>query len=241
MKKIALISAATAASLAFAPAAFGAPTQKLEVKLTSSKAGTKAKPTNVGMTFNTGTTSTDPTGAKQTITYAKIILPKGIKLNYKAFPECAAPYTACQDTAPKSQIGSGNALASVTGVDYNPTGELTPFIGAGGKLVIRTFFTQPAFIDEPLLGNISTSGGGYSFDFNVPESLQVPLPNAPQQILDFKVNFAKKTVKKGSKTTGLIALESCPKGGYVFKGEFKFRNNETATASTTVKCTSAKK
>ena len=241
MKKIALISAAaTAATLAFAPSAFAdQPVQKLEVKLTSSKAGTKKKPVTTGMTFNTGTTSTNADGTKQTITYAKIILPKGILLNYKAFPECAAPYTACQDTAPKSKIGSGNALASVTGVDYNPTGELTPFIGAGGALVIRTFFTQPAFIDEPLIGKISTSGGAYSFDFNVPESLQVPLPNAPQQILDFKVKFDKKTVKKGSKNVGLIALTSCPKGGYVFKGEFKYRDGSTAKASTTVKCKSA--
>ncbi|MDO9355698.1 MAG: hypothetical protein Q7T55_18505, partial [Solirubrobacteraceae bacterium] len=91
-------------------------------------------------------------------------------------------------------------------------------------------------------GKVALKGGQYSFDFNVQESLQVIIqPDTFQQILDFKLNFDKKTVKKGKKTVGLIELNNCPKGGYVFKGEFKFRNGDTATASDTIACKAAKK
>jgi hypothetical protein len=247
MKKIALISAAAAATtLALAPAAFAAPTQSLTVSLTSKKAGTSSKPTAVGMTFDTGTTSTDPAGGKQTLQQAKITLPKGLKLNYKAFPSCSEP-TTCADSAPKSQVGSGSAVASVLGIDTPANGTLTPFIGSNNQLIIRTEFSAPAIIDEPLLGAVSVVGGQYVFTFNVPEDLQVPIPNAPQQISSFKLNFKKLTVKKGKKTIPLIGLTSCPSGGYVFKGDFTYRPqtagavSETATASQTIKCTKAKK
>jgi hypothetical protein len=246
MKKIALISAAAAATtLALAPAAFAAPTQSLSVKLSSTKAGTKAKPTAAGLTFDTGTTSVDPAGGKQTLSVAKITLPKGITLNYKAFPSCSEP-TTCADSAPKSKVGSGSAVASVLGVDTPANGTLTPFIGTNNRLIIRTEFSAPAIIDEPLIGNVSTSGGQYVFTFNVPEDLQVPIPNAPQQISSFKINFSKLTVKKGKKKIPLIALTSCPSGGYVFKGDFTYRPNaagvaETASASQTIKCSKAKK
>lgn len=242
MKKFALIAAATAASFgASAPAAFAdaSPVQFLKVKLTSTKAGTTKKPTNVGITVTTGTSNStgDPT-KKFTITHATISLPKGIKINYKDFPACSDA-TTCADSAPKSKIGSGTATAQVVGIDYSPTGTLTPFIGTNGQLFIRTEFTQPAVIDEPLIGKVSTKGGAFSFDFSVPTTLQTPLPDADQQIDNFALKFNKLTSKK---KTGLVTLTSCPKSGkYVFKGDFQFKGGQTATASTEVKCKAAKK
>lgn len=246
MKKTALLTAATAAAVALTPAAAFAqagPSQFLKVSLTSSKAGTKAKPTPVGITVTTGTEGLPADPSKRyTITYAKISLPKGIKINYKSFPECALPADKtevgawCADNAPKSKVGSGTAKASVVGVDFNPEGTLTPYIGSNGRLLIRTEFTSPAVIDQPLIGKVGTAGGGYTFDFNVPESLQTPIENADQQILNFALKFDKKTVKKGKKKIGLVELNSCPKGGYVFKGEFKFKSGETVNTSTTVAC-----
>ncbi len=242
MKKIALISAAAAATLALAPSAFAAPEQTLDVKLGSSMAGTTKKPVTTKMTFATGTKLADPTRKTlETIKYAKITLPKGIKLNYQAFPECSDANT-CADSAPKSQIGKGTAKAAFTQGTFDPSGTLTPFIGTGGRLIIRTVFDQPAIIDQPLVGKIAVKNGIYSFDFNVQEELQVIIPpDTFQQILDFRINFDKKVVKKGSKNIGLIDLVSCPKGGYVFKGDFIFRDGQTATASDTVPCKPAKK
>lgn len=241
MKKIALISAAVAAaSLSIAPAAMAAPsTQSLTVKLSSTKAGTKAKPTAVSMSLDTGTTSNDPTGAKQTLTEAKIYLPKGIGLNYKLFPACSNP-TACPTN---TKIGSGSAVADVYQVQDNIPGVLTPFIGSNNQLIIRTQFTQPAVIDEPLIGQVSTSGGGYVFDFKVPADLQVPIqPNGNQQIRSFKLNFNKMYAKKGGKKVPLIGLTSCPSGGYQFKGDFTFlAGTDPTSTTTTVKCSSAKK
>ena len=247
MKKIALISAAAAATLALAPSAFAAPTQTLKVSLGSKIAGTTKKPVVTKMSLSTGTTLADPTKEKlDTIKYAKITLPKGIKLNYQAFAECTEEKVApeaytCQDSAPKSQIGTGTAKAAFTKGAYDPEGTLTPFIGSGGRLIIRTVFERPAFINQGLVGKIALKGGVYSFDFNVQEELQQILPDTFQQILDFKLNFAKKTAKKGTKTVGLIELVSCPKGGYVFKGDFEFRDLQKTSVSTTVPCKSAKK
>lgn len=256
MKKIALLSAAaTAATLAFAPAAAFAdatPTQKLEVKLTSATAGTKKKPKSVGITVTTGTTNqTDtPTKTKFTITDAKITLPKGIKLNYKAFPSCDLPTDPagelngpfCADNAPKAAIGSGSATASVVDIDYDAKGSLTPYIGTNGRLIIRTQFDSPAVIDQPLIGKISTTGGAYAFGFHVPTSLQTPIENADQQIKDFTLKFNAKTAKASAKKkVGLVELTSCPKGGYVFKGEFTFKGiSGTTTTEAKVPCKQGK-
>lgn len=247
MKKTLLTVAATAAAVALTPAAAfaqdAAPEQFIDVKLTSSKAGTTKKPTAVGITFTTGTKGlpSDPK-KRHTITDAKIQLPKGIKINYKSFPECKLPADQekvggyCEDNAPKSKVGSGTATASVVDVDFNPTGKLTPYIGSNGRLLIRTQFDSPAVIDQPLIGNVSTSGGAYAFGFKVPTELQTPIENADQQILNFALKFDKKTVKKGKKKIGLVELTSCPKGGYVFKGTFTFKSGQTATAEKTVAC-----
>ena len=239
MKKLAFITTAVlAAAIAGAPAAQAAPEQSLVVKLTKTKASKKT-PTTVGLTLDTGTVTRNADGSKNTITSAKIDLPKGILLNYKYFPTCADA-TTCADSAPSSQIGTGSATAIVDGVDYEAKGDLTAFIGSGAQLFIRTQFSAPAVIDEPLKGKVTTAGGAYSFGFSVPDTLQMPLDNAYQQILSFKTTFPAKTVKKNGKKIGLIQLKTCPAGGYVFKGTFTFRDQTTATASTTVKCTQAK-
>jgi hypothetical protein len=239
MKKLALIStAAMAAAFAAAPAAQAAPEQRLDVKLTKTKAS-KKNPTTVGITVSTGTKTINPDGSKNTITEAKIDLPKGVLLNYKAFPSCSVA-TDCATTAPGSKVGEGTAAARVDGVEYTAKGTLTAFIGAGANLFIRTQFSSPAVIDEPLLGKVTTSGGAYSFGFTVPQTLQMPLDNAYQQIDDFTLNFGAKTVKKNGKKIGLVQLKTCPKGGYVFKGTFKFRDGSVATAESKVACKQAK-
>lgn len=240
MKKLALIStAAMAAAIAFAPAAQAAPEQSLSVKLTKTKASKKT-PTTVGLTLDTGTVTRNADGSKNTITDAEIHLPKGILLNYKYFPTCSDA-TTCADSAPSSQIGTGTASAIVDGVDYEAQGTLTAFIGSGAQLFIRTQFSSPAVIDEPLKGKVTTSGGAYSFGFHVSDTLQMPLDNAYQQILSFKTTFPSKTVKKNGKKIGLIQLKNCPKGGYKFTGDFTFRDGSKTTAEDTVKCTQAKK
>jgi hypothetical protein len=239
MKKLALISTAVlAASIGAAPAAQAAPEQSLKVSLTKTKAS-KKNPTTVGITIDTGTETVNPDGTKNTITSAKIDLPKGILLNYKAFPSCADA-TTCADTAPTSQVGAGTATAKVDGFDTPANGTLTAFIGAGAQLFIRTQFSAPAIIDEPLIGDVTTKGGAYSFGFKVPDKLQMPIQDAYQQISSFKLNFAKKTVKKNGKTVGLVQLKTCTKKAYVFKGTFTFRDGSTATAETSVKCSQAK-
>lgn len=241
MKKLALIStAAIAAAIAAAPAAQAAPTQTLSVKLTKTKASKKA-PTTVGITIDTGTEPKNNTGTKNTITTAQINLPKGILLNYKAFPSCPdADQKTCADSAPASQVGTGTAAAEVDGVDYVAQGQLTAFIGQNAQLFIRTQFSQPAVIDEPLVGKVTTKSGAYSFGFSVPQDLQEPIPGAYQQIDSFKLNFKAKTVKKNGKKIGLVQLKTCPKGGYNFTGHFTFRDGSSADAQTNVPCKQAK-
>ena len=239
MKKLALIStAALAAAIAAPTAAQAAPEQTLSVKLSSTKAS-KKKPTTVGITIDTGTVGSNDDGSKATITDAKIDLPKGILLNYKYFPTCADAET-CADTAPDSQVGTGTAAAQVDGVDYIAQGKLTAFIGAGANLFIRTQFSAPAIIDTPLIGKVTTKSGAYSFGFHVPDKLQMPIPDAYQQINSFKLAFGKKTTKKNGKTIGLVQLKTCTEKKYTYKGTFTYRDNTVKTVSTDVKCKQAK-
>lgn len=247
MKKISMISAATAAALVFAPAANAQVTQRLDVKIDNKtsgvKVGTKKKPKTVKLQVSTGTVGTPAAPlTHEPIAWAKINLPKGIKLNYKSFKTCSPSNDSegdplAGDCESNTKIGSGTAKASVNGVGYEPEGVLTQFIGSGNRLLIRTQFDQPAVIDKTLNGKLSTKGGAYSFEFNVPELLQVPLPpTGIEQLTDFTTNFDKKTVKKGKKKIGLIELNSCPKGGFKFTGEFRYRSGATAKAETTVSC-----
>lgn len=247
MKKISVISAAAAAALVFAPAANAQVTQRLDVKIDNKtsgvKVGTKKKPKAVKISVSTGTLGTPVAPlTHEPIAWAKISMPKGIKLNYKSFPACNPGSDDTGDPvggdcASKTKIGSGTAKASVNGVGYEPEGTLTQFIGTKNRLLIRTQFDQPAVIDKTLSGALKTKGGAYSFEFNVPELLQVPLPpTGIEQLSDFTTNFDKKTVKKGKKKIGLVELTSCPKGGFKFTGEFRYRSGATATAETTVSC-----
>lgn len=246
MKKIALIStAAIAASLLAAPVANAAVGQTLKVTIDGKSknvtVGTKKKPKTVKMTVSTGTTGTSDSGELDPITYAKINLPKGIALNYKKGFDACSNLNAALCTS-KTKIGSGTAAANVKDIDYTPKGTLEQHIGTGGKLLIRVQFEKPAVIDETLVGKVSTKKGAYSFDFNVPEILQVPLPpDGVEQLVDFTTNFDKKTATFKKKKYGLIELTSCPKGGFKFTGEFKYRSGSTAKAAATVSCKTPKK
>ncbi len=253
MKKITLLSAATAAAFALAPVAANAATPpgvNLVVKPTSSTAGTKKKPKTVGFTVSTGVTGdTGDAKTKHTVTHAKIWMSKGIKLNYKAFPECDIPDEAlsvnedwCAANAPKSKIGSGNASADVVDAG-SPEGTLIPYIGSNNRLLVQTQFNSPAVIDQPLVGKVATASGdySYSFDFTVQSVLQEPVVGGFVQLKEFNLKFDKKTAKVSSKKkVGLVDLVSCPKGGYKFKAEFTFRDGQTATKETVVKCKQGK-
>ncbi len=251
MKKIALLTAATAATFAFAPAAsFAAPTIRLDVKLTSSTAGTKKKPKTVGASVSTGVTSPIPSpSTRDTVVAAKIWMAKGIKLNYKSFEECDIPDASlstnedwCAANAPKSKIGSGTAKASVIDAG-EPEGTIVPYIGSDNRLLLQTKFDSPAVIDQPLVGNVSTAKGDYSylFDIKVQPALQEPIPGGFVQLLDYSIKFDKKTAKVSKKKkVGLVDLTSCPKGGYKFKAEFTFRDGSTAMAEDTQKCKQGK-
>lgn len=239
MKKLALITtAAIAAAFAGAPAAQAAPEQYLKVKLTKNKAS-KKNPTTVGITIDTGTTPPATTGPKATVVKAQIDLPKGILLNYKAFPTCSTP-GQCEETAPDSQVGEGIAKANVDGFDYEAQGTLKAFVGTGAQLFIYTQFQKPAVINETLVGKVTTKSGAYSFGFDVQPALQQPIDGAYQQLNQFLLGFPAKTVTKQGKKIGLVQLKTCPKGGYVFKGSFTFRDGSVASPSVTVPCKQAK-
>lgn len=212
-----------------------AATQTLKVKLTSTKSGTSKKPKGIGLTLSTGTVSALGE-APLPIQTAKIIMPTGVNLNYKSFPSCSVVMATNRNCSSKTAVGTGSATAHLNDVDYDPQGQLTQYQGTNGQLFIHTVFYKPAIIDENVVGKIKKSGSHYELGFTVPPALQEPLPGTRAQVLDFTTKFPKQTVKKKGKTINYIETTSCPKKGWVFKGEFVYVDGTTATASYTVKC-----
>jgi hypothetical protein len=245
MKKLSLLTVAAAATtMAFAAtSAQAAVTQTLSAKITGgSKAGTKKKPKSIGLTVTTGTVSpngdADPAVPVQSAT---IVLPKGININYKKFPSCT-DLTALNCPS-NTVLGKGTAKAHLDTVAFDPDGQLIQYQGAGGKLLIRTMFQQPAVIDQPVIGSLSKSGGAFVLKFTVPPTLQTPLQGENAQVLSFAPTFNKKTITVKKKKINYMETTSCPKGGWVFKGTFTYLNNmspPTVVSSKPIACKAGK-
>ena len=240
MKKLSLLTVAVAAtSLAVGATAAQADTysQTLSAKFSSTKAGTTKKPKGINLTVTTGTVANPVSALAMPISNATITMPKGININYKAFPACKDA-TALNCPA-NTQLGTGTASAHIDNITYNPTGKLISYQGAGGTLLIRTMFTTPAIVDLPVPGTLTKSGGVNVLKFTVPAGslLQTPLPGDNAQVLSFAPTFKNKTIKKNGKKVNYIETTSCPKGGWVFKGTFNYLDgSSSSTTSAPVKC-----
>jgi len=249
---VATLALACAATLALASVASAATTAKLNIKLSSSKAGTSKKPKAVKLNFELAVDTDDgtsPPTTKETV----VSFSKGIKFNSNIFPSCTL--AALNSKGPSgcvkgSKVGTGSALALVGGSPGEPkpsTTEaltVTAFNGPQGKsLLLYLSGDTPAAINQAIEGKLTKASSpfGYQLDVTIPPNLQQPVPGLFAPLIDFKVNTgATLKKKKGKKTVKINYIEttSCPSGaagkGWPFKADLTFANDPGIVSGATV-------
>jgi hypothetical protein len=240
---LAALALACVASLGLASMASAATTAKLDIKLSSAKAGTSKKPKAVKLNFDLAVDTDDgtsPPTTKETV----VSFSKGIKFNSNIFPSCTLATlnskgpSAC---AKGSKVGTGSAVALVGGSPGEPkpttteTLKVTAYNGPQGKsLLLYLDGDSPAVIKQAIEGKLTKASSpfGYQLDVTIPPNLQQPVPGVFAPLVDFKVNAgATLKKKKGKKTVKINYIEttSCPSGsagkGWPFKADLTFAND----------------
>jgi hypothetical protein len=215
-------------------------TQTVAVKLTNSKAGTKAKPKSVGSLKVTTTTTPGPVNVAGSfaVTNAVIFFDKNLVFNAGAFKVCATSDLATIDTKckglAKGQIGKGSALGSALG-QTEPLGVKAyngPKSGSGYKLYLHVTGSTPLAIDTVIIAKLTKATGLYGW------KLTVPIPDElqkPSGVLATLTQFIT-TVSGTSKGKPFVGLKGCSAGKLKFKGTFTYTDATSKTATNTAKC-----
>ena len=166
------LALACAASLALASVASAATTAKLNIKLSSSKAGTSKKPKAVKLNFDLAVDTDDgtsPPTTKETV----VSFSKGIKFNSNIFPSCTL--ATLNSKGPSgcvkgSKVGTGSALALVGGSPGEPKPsttealKVTAFNGPQGKsLLLYLDGDSPAAIKQAISGTLKKASSPFGY------------------------------------------------------------------------------
>jgi hypothetical protein len=238
MRKVLLLVVALVAALSVATVAHAINgEQGLEVKINSSKAGTKKKPRSVSIDVITTTApaATDgPFATKQAV----IHFDKALRFNTKLFKSCTAAVLQAQGPAgcPKgSQVGGGSASATAVGQAEDLT--ITAFNGPKGKLELLVRGDKPLVINSVIEATLAKDKGkyGYKLIVPIPDNLQQPLQGVVATLTRFETKV-KATVRKGKKKVGYVETTGCKGKTWHFAGDFTYTDGTSKTAKTTTKC-----
>ena len=211
------------------------PDQGLIVGLTSSKAGTKAKPRSVGR-LNVSTPTTPGPGEAGTFATktAVISFDKNLVFSAQKFPACSLTQVEKDETEcpAKSRVGGGSASAVFSGQTINLT--VKAFNGNTKGTKIYLLVNNPQFnINKALDGTLGAASGDYGkkLAVKIPTNLQQPVAGAFATLTNFKTS-----VGGTSKKTPYAALKGCTGGKLKFKGVFNYSDGTSKTATTTANC-----
>jgi hypothetical protein len=171
------------------------------------KAGTKAKPQGVKLTFNAKWTTTGDV-EHPIIQSGDVNIPKGGLYNGGKFPSCSAATLGRggPDKCPPKSImgtGSGDALAD----QVHTTPKITVVNGGKDKIYFWTVLQNPARVAAAVPATIkkdTTGKWSYKVHFEVPDSLQI-VAGVPITLNTLKVTVGGKAWAKD-----YIATTSCP-------------------------------
>jgi hypothetical protein len=208
--------------------------QSLEVKVNSSKKGTKSKPQTVrSLTVRTPNDAGAANGTFGTKT-AVISFDKNFKFNFKGVPTCSET-TVAQNAAncpSGAKVGSGRASAvagPTQGIKVNPS--VVAWNGGGGTLYLQLVKGAGDPVDSSgvLIGKLGKASGG---KFGSKLTVTIPPKNQQQfglfiTITDFLTSITKK---------GYVQTTGCTGGKWNFSGTFAYTDGTSKTATTTVKC-----
>jgi hypothetical protein len=210
--------------------------QGIDVTLSATKAGTKAKPKSAGAITVLTTTEpgpNDPAGTFAT-KQATIFFDKNIVFGGSKFKSCATTVASSIDSkCLSSRIGSGKAKGQATIGGPEDLSIKAYNAGKGQKLYLHVTGNQPLKIDSVIVASLKTATGDYGRKLVVPipAGLQEPLGGVKATLLNFSTK-----VSGTSKGTPYVGLKGCTGGKLKFKGTFAFTDGTSQTVTDSVKC-----
>jgi hypothetical protein len=205
-------------------------------KLSSSNAGTKAKPTGVKFTFKAQNSAASQT----TVSRIVLDMPAGVQLSGKNLDTCTlAKLTrgprGCKSS---SKVGTGIAYAFVVN-KARPAPDCVATRGATpGCLVFATQF----FVGGPRLlsvwlqqtnGNVQKafqgriSANGRSLSIEIPKDLQSPASGVYSALLELSGSFQRSKTVKGKKYS-FVSTTGCTARKWAFRTTFHYVGNPQA-------------
>lgn len=247
---IAACVAALALVVAAVAIAGGGHSQKMDITVSPSKAGTVKNPKPITLSVSlTGSTSDGSVApaSKHVITY----FGRGIVFNGAPFKSCTLDTLNDPNKGPnacpsESKIGGGSATAHIGNDPGGPNENLTVTVLNGPKGKTTLFHlkgTTPVAVNAAFAAKIvkiRSGAFGYKLDVTIPKALYNPVGTTYTPLTKFSVKI--KAIKRvNGKQVGILSTISCPKSKkWPFKGTWNYANTEHPeqdNAQDTVSCT----
>jgi hypothetical protein len=252
MKKIAIFMA-TALVLSLSAVAYAQSagnTYTVDAKTSSTKAGSKSKPTQIGIDFDF--TVNGPNGERPGVIESYAIFFGGVKSNYAKFAKCSVTKMESEggvEGCPKGSIVGTGFIKNATGIKTTPSdrsiqcnAQLWVVNSGGGKGAIfvkgsptssdpKTKCAIP--LASPIPTTFKNSSKGTTLTFTVPQTLKHPAPTLDNAVIDVDTKINSK------KTKGKAFYESiggCKAGKREVSVTFTTEAGAKTTEKTTAKC-----
>jgi hypothetical protein len=216
LRKLVLVAVAATATLALASGAIADPNDSeatLTVTAKPSNAGTKKKPTNVKLGFNTKVNLPGTT-----VGTIEVLLPQGVKFSGKGLKKCNADdltangITACPSGSKAGPKGVANALVGAQNAPLNL--DVYPFVEDSDTFLFY-LSQQGGGVQSVLKGEISNKGRKLTID--IPLELRQPVAGLDATLIGLNQTFSGKVKKNYA-----VSSSKCPKGGWKFGSRLIF-------------------
>jgi len=223
LRKLITVAVAATATFALATAAIADPNDSeatLTVKATPTDAGTKKKPKNVKLGFNSKVNLPGTT-----VEVIDVLLPKGLKFSGKGFKKCdieevlAAGVSACPSGSKAGPKGTANALVGPQNAPLNF--DVYPFVESSTQFAFY-LSQQGGGVQSAVHGRITNKGRKMSI--TIPQELRQPGG------LDATLTGLDQTFSGKAKKNYVVSSTSCPKGGWEVGSKLTFATRIDGTA-----------
>ena len=224
MRKLVMVALAATATLTLAAGAAIADPNDDQATLTvtakPSNSGTKKKPTNVKLGFNTKVNLPGTT-----VGTIEVLLPQGVKFSGKGLKKCnaddlaASGISACPSGSKAGPKGTANALVGAANAPLNL--DVYPFVEDSNTFLFY-LSQQGGGVQSVLRGEITNKGRKLSID--IPLELRQPVAGVDATLIGLNQTFSGKVKKNYA-----VSSTKCPKGGWEFGSRLIFSQRADGT------------
>jgi hypothetical protein len=208
LRKLVMVAVAATATLALATVAIADPNDDqatLTVTAKPTNAGTKKKPTNVKLGFETKVNLPGTT-----VGTIEVLLPNGLKFSGKGLKKCnaddlaASGISACPSGSKAGPKGVANALVGAQNAPLNL--DVYPFVEDSNTFLFY-LSQQGGGVQSVLKGEITSKGRKMTID--IPLELRQPVAGLDATLIGLNQTFSGKVKKNYA-----VSSTKCPKGGW---------------------------